>query len=182
LAKKIKGANTREEKAIIISQGMAPPRGLQQIMETFGDIFRFIRDDGTIDARWEKEILVAIDLPFAIPLSWNVAQSVQKILCHKKLGSTLSHVFEDIAGRGLGKHIVTFGGCYNFRVKRKSEKLSTHSWGIAIDLNPETNQQGKSGDMHSAIVDIFKQYGFTWGGDWPGRSKDPMHFQFCTGY
>ncbi len=57
----------------------------------------------------------------------------------------------------------------------------THSSGIAIDLNPETNRTGTPGDMDPQIVAVFKQHGFKWGGDWLGR-KDPMHFQYCSGY
>lgn len=52
----------------------------------------------------------------------------------------------------------------------------------AIDLNPETNGMGRDGDMAPGIVKVFESHGFTWGGRWSGRSKDPMHFQFCSGY
>jgi hypothetical protein len=31
-------------------------------------------------------------------------------------------------------------------------------------------------------VAAFKRSGFAWGGDWSGANKDPMHFQYCTGY
>jgi hypothetical protein len=54
--------------------------------------------------------------------------------------------------------------------------------GIAIGLNPETNPQGTEGNMDPGVVTIFRGAGFEWGGDWPGRVRDPMHFQFCTGY
>jgi hypothetical protein len=47
---------------------------------------------------------------------------------------------------------------------------------VAIDLNPETNRMGTSGDISSDVVDVFNSFGFTWGGDWSGNSKDPMHF------
>jgi hypothetical protein len=36
--------------------------------------------------------------------------------------------------------------------------------------------------MDAAVVAIFKEAGFTWGGEWQGSKRDPMHFQFCTGY
>ena len=36
--------------------------------------------------------------------------------------------------------------------------------------------------MDQAVVNVFRSFGFKWGGDWSYRSKDPMHFQFCTGY
>jgi hypothetical protein len=95
---------------------------------------------------------------------------------------TFPEVFAAIEREGLKDEIRSFGGCYNFRSKRTSGKLSTHSWGIAIDLNLETNAQGTSGGMNPDVVEIFRRFAFKWGGDWSGKSKDPMHFQFCTGY
>jgi hypothetical protein len=91
-------------------------------------------------------------------------------------------VFAEIKNAGLQDKITTFGGCFAFRSQRTGTKLSAHAWGIAIDLNPESNVQGTAGSIDAAIVSIFKQAGFTWGSDWKGRSRDPMHFQFCTGY
>jgi hypothetical protein len=41
---------------------------------------------------------------------------------------------------------------------------------------------GKPGRMPESIVQTFRDFGFTWGGDWSGRSRDPMHFQYCSGY
>jgi len=95
-------------------------------------------------------------------------------------------IFTDVFGRlqvsGLREKIITFGGCFSFRPQRTRTKLSAHSWGIAIDLNPESNAQGTIGDMDSSVIKIFREAGFEWGGDWQGKTRDPMHFQFCTGY
>jgi hypothetical protein len=41
---------------------------------------------------------------------------------------------------------------------------------------------GTAGDMGPRLVALLEGYGFLWGGRWAGRSKDPMHFQYCTGY
>lgn len=161
---------------------LTPPNGLDEIQTTFGDILNYIALDGTLDPSWQAEFLARTPLPFSIPLSWDRTKVVSQLLCHVKLREVFPAVFTSIAERGVQPLIKTFGGCFNFRSKRTSGKLSTHSWGIAIDLNPETNAQGTSGDMASGVVEIFQEFGFKWGGDWSRSSKDPMHFQFCTGY
>jgi LysM repeat protein len=158
------------------------PRGLDAIIATFGDISAYIRNDGHLKPGWETEHLTTAKLPFAIPLSWDRSRQVKGIYCHKLLAPVISALFSRIDGQGLTSRIRTFGGCFNYRPKRQSSKLSTHCWGIAIDLNPETNRQGTAGDMHPELVEVFREFGFTWGGDWTGKSKDPMHFQYCTGY
>ncbi len=162
--------------------GLTPPQGLEQIIATFGNIFDYIKDDGSLDSLWETEQLSRAPLPFPIPLSWDHSKFIRNIYCHKKLITILPEVFVTIEREGLKEQIKTFGGCFNYRTKRTSGKLSTHSWGIAIDVNPESNPMGKTGNMHSEVVEIFRQFNFKWGGDWSGKSKDPMHFQFCTGY
>lgn len=162
--------------------GVLPPAGLDGIIATFGDPFACIRDDGHLEAGWETEHLATARIPFAIPLSWDRSRQVKGIYCHVLLAPVVSELFAHIDHQGLKGLIKTFGGCFNYRPKRQSNKLSTHCWGIAIDLNPETNRQGNYGTMHPELVALFREYGFTWGGDWAGKSKDPMHFQYCTGY
>jgi hypothetical protein len=56
--------------------------------------------------------------------------------------------------------------------ERTGRKLSTHGWGMAIDLNPETNLQGAVGDMDAVVIEIFRRAGFEWGGDWRGKTRD----------
>ena len=158
------------------------PHGLDQIIETFGDIFSYIRADYTLDPKWQTDALVTIPLPFALALSWDPARQVQRMSCHRLLQPVFEKAFQTVCAEGLQRYITSFGGCFSFRPQRSGTKLSTHAWGIAIDLNPETNQQGTTGNMNPAIVSIFRNAGFTWGGDWQERTRDPMHFQFCTGY
>ena len=124
--------------AAAAAPALLPPHGLPAVLAEFGDIYARLREDGTLDPRWETE--------------------------------------------QLARAVRSFGGCFNFRAKRSGSKLSTHAWGIAIDLNPETNAMGGRGDMDLGIVAAFKSAGFVWGGDWAGKNKDPMHFQFCSGY
>ena len=56
---------------------------------------------------------------------------------------------------GLQEKITSFGGCFWFRPQRTGSKLSPHSWGVAIDQNPETNAQGTSGNMDPGVVGSF---------------------------
>lgn len=166
-----------------ISSGqLTPPHGLQGIIETFGDISSGVNSDGRLSQRWQDKHLSRFKLPWSIPLSWNPDLVTNNIYCHKEIGEIIQELLESIERCGLRRHIHTFGGCFFFRHTRSGTKLSTHSWGIAIDLNVATNQMGTTGDMDPRLVQLFREYGFKWGGDWPGRSKDPMHFQFCTGY
>ena len=66
--------------------------------------------------------------------------------------------------------------------------LSTHAFGIAVDINPSTNPRcGVTNryccyfqlvtDMPPAFVQAFKDAGFIWGGDW-SEHPDPMHFEW----
>lgn len=160
----------------------APPHGLNALCGGFGDIYDYLREDGSLDPRWEMEHLARVTLPFPITLSWDATKQVRSLYCHKRLTGRFQVVFAEIERRGLRDRVRTYGGCFNFRAKRSGNKLSTHAWGVAIDLNPETNAMGREGDMAPGIVKVFEEAGFTWGGRWSGRGKDPMHFQFCSGY
>lgn len=159
-----------------------PPHGLDEIIATFGDIYGFIDSDHTLDPRWQVESLGRVTLPFALPLSWDISRTVTQFTCQRRLVPVLGRVFADIQTAGLQSKLISFGGCFSFRPQRSGTKLSAHAWGIAIDLNPETNQQGTAGNMDQRVVKLFRQVGFEWGGAWQGRRRDPMHFQFCTGY
>jgi hypothetical protein len=161
---------------------LTPPHGVEEIIATFGDIHEYVRKDGSLDPRWETEFLTRIALPFPLTLSWDHKQAVKEMTCHKKLSAVFVEVLSKVQANDLQAKIQTFGGCFSFRQQRTGTRLSTHAWGIAIDLNPETNGQGTIGDMDPGVIEIFKDAGFSWGGDWKGKVRDPMHFQFCSGY
>jgi hypothetical protein len=161
---------------------LRPPKGIDQIIATFGNIDNYIQPDGTLNVQWPIEFLDYVALPVPLMLSFDHTKTITHFRCHKLLVETLEAVFTEIRNRGLEPELFSFGGCFSFRPQRTGSKLSAHSWGIAIDLNSENNRQGTAGNMHPGIVSIFQQSGFEWGGDWPGTTTDPMHFQFCSGY
>jgi hypothetical protein len=165
-----------------VSTKLQPPKGIDQIVATFGNIQNYIQADGTLDPRWQIDSLDYIALPVPLMLSYDHSKTITHFRCHKLLIETLEAVFIEIKSTGLEPDLFSFGGCFSFRAQRTGSKLSAHSWGIAIDLNSESNRQGTAGDMNPGIISVFRGAGFEWGGEWSGKSRDPMHFQFCTGY
>jgi hypothetical protein len=177
------GIDQLEESSIILPNTTIPvPNGIIEINQTFGNLKNYISNSGELSPRWNLDNLITIRLPFAIKSSWDFKKNVTQLTCHKKLASVFYAVFEEIEDANLKSEIKSFGGAFTFRTKRKSNNFSTHSWGIAIDLNPLSNGMGTKGDMSPAVVTIFRKHGFKWGGDWIGKGCDPMHFQYCTGY
>ena len=49
-------------------------------------------------------------------------------------------------------------------------------------LDEEWGQVRTKGNMDPEIIQVFRSHGFKWGGEFSGKSIDPMHFQYCTGY
>lgn len=87
---------------------------------------------------------------------------------------------------GLRKYIDGLGGTYNWRKIAKTERLSAHSFGISIDLNPKLGgywrwsihdlDRYSRKSYPSEIIETFEQHGFIWGGKW--YHYDLMHFEF----
>jgi len=159
------------------------PSGLAAIVATFGDLAQYPpAGDNQPNPKWESSFIVSAKLPQPIPLTFNTAVSARSLRCHKLVAPLYEAVFADIVAKGLWGSIKTTGGGYTWRMKRGQAKPSTHTWGIAFDLNDKTNAMGTAGDMDPALVALLEGWGFTWGGRWSGANKDPMHFQYCSGY
>jgi D-alanyl-D-alanine carboxypeptidase-like protein/putative peptidoglycan binding protein len=172
----------------VVPAGVPPaPDGFEEVIALYGDPRPLIGPDGGLDednsALWQRQILGRGKLPFPIPLDpRNPAKVKSTFYAHRKLVGLFEAVFQEIARLGLQRQIHSWGGIYNFRpIRGTSKRLSLHAFGAAIDLNSETNQLGKEGDMNDAVVEIFRHFGFLWGGDFRTR-PDPMHFQYATGY
>ena len=151
-----------------------PPDGLDQIIATFGDPRPFVSDH----KGWESKVLRTFLLPYQLRFG---GIPVSKIRAHAKAGQYFIAAFKTIEDEGLTDFATEYEGIYAFRCQRDSDIISTHTWGIAIDLNASKNPLGGASTQDPRIVDIFKQQGFMWGGDFQHR-KDPMHFQLATGY
>jgi hypothetical protein len=131
--------------------------------------------------------LTTINLPYPMFLNWATGTYVRKISCHKLIAEKLTNVFKEILEHyGIDKikelQLDDFGGCFNYRAMRGGTQLSVHSWGLAIDLDPDRNllkETSKTARFarpeYKAMIDIFYKNGFVS----LGREKnyDWMHFQ-----
>jgi hypothetical protein len=104
------------------------------------------------------------------------------VTCHKVMLPQLRAALSEVVARGLADkiHPDEYAGCYYPRYigYDPAKGLSLHSWGIAVDLNVAGNQRGTVGEMDRQVVQIFKKWGFAWGGDW--NYTDPMHFELAS--
>jgi hypothetical protein len=152
----------------------------EQKIEVFGDFTPYINEEGLPNLFWEEEILTTITMPASLPLSWDNSKLVRNIRCHKKIARFLLQALNDVYSYPVvWETINDYGGCYNFRLQRKStNSLSSHCWGIAIDLDVGDNPFGRTPIVHPKLVDIFETNGFVWGGNFKRGRIDGMHFEF----
>ena len=72
-------------------------------------------------------------------------------------------------------------GAFHPRTVRGQKRLSYHSFGVAIDINPQQNPYRRDNtlvtNMPTWFVDAWRDAGFCWGGDWV-NVKDAMHFSW----
>ena len=104
------------------------------------------------------------------------------VTCHRVLLPQLYGALAEVERTGLAGLLdpQDFGGCYvpRFIDRDPARGVSLHTWGIAVDLNVETNQLGSTGRMDPRVVAIFARWGFAWGGTW--QRPDPMHFELAS--
>lgn len=104
-----------------------------------------------------------------------------KMFIHKDFKQKLMVAFKQLELKGVHNEIKSFDGCYNLRFVRGSQAtLSTHSWGVAIDLNAKENPLGSEGKWSYEFIKTMLDNEIFCGQNWTGR-KDPMHFSLMNG-
>lgn len=80
------------------------------------------------------------------------------------------------------------GGGFNWRKIAGTTRLSTHSFGIAVDVNAELGKYWKwtgaregavphyDNEIPESLVSTMERFGFIWGGKW--HHFDGMHFEY----
>ena len=159
------------------------------------------------------------DLRYLRVLHYNLDREVLQgeLICHKDIADDLLAIFLELykAAYPIERMVLideyeaddeasmraNNTSAFNFRRASGMQRLSSHSTGMAIDINPLYNplvkhREGKTkvfpatattyidrskyfpykiekGDL---CYRLFKKYGFSWGGDWRS-SKDYQHFE-----
>jgi len=121
------------------------------------------------------------------PLLWMPGVFDRTILFNTRCGAwdSLKKVSEELAALPARFHVYleNIGGTYAWRPIQGTDRLSPHSFGIAIDINTAyshywlwdaTYQYQNKIPME--IVEIFEKHGFIWGGRW--YHYDTMHFEY----
>jgi len=123
--------------------------------------------------------LVKIDW---MPKSTNSKVQITKVNGVDKALAKVSEELDKLP-ENLKKYVTKTAGTFNYRVIAGTDKLSMHSYGIAIDINTKYSdywQWNKSmkyvNRIPFEIVEIFEKHGFIWGGKW--YHYDTMHFEY----
>ena len=132
-----------------------------------------------------KEIKKNLTKVIWLPKSSNKTLLVTTINdVHKKLQSISDEL--ELLPKELKSFVNNPAGVTNWRKISNTNRLSTHSFGIAIDINIKKSdywewqkQDGKlkyKNKIPLEIVKIFEKHGFIWGGRW--YHYDTMHFEY----
>lgn len=124
--------------------------------------------DGTIriDPDWVRRNIVTTEVPI-----------LGSVRCHRVMIDQLAAALHEIQAAGLAGLITDYSGCYVPRhmLWDPTKSISRHAWGLAFDINVPTNGYGATPTLDLRIVDIFRKWGFKWGGDF--ATPDGMHFE-----
>jgi hypothetical protein len=147
------------------------PSGLPEIIKVFGD---------PNDPKFEATHIVQFDLPYTL---FYAGKPLTKTRGHKLVVDNFRQAFQNIEDAGLASQFKEYNGIYSRRpIRGQTKHLSTHSWGIAIDMGASTHPLGdKKATWPKPILDAFTKAGFYWGGNFKSR-RDSMHFQAATNY
>jgi hypothetical protein len=148
------------------------PNAVQTAVATGGSIGAEI---GTYHYRVVGNQVIPDSSWVAAHIRTEVMPIVGTVSCDRVMLLQLRAALNALIQRGLDKYIHTTAGCFNARFIAGTHSLSNHAFGMAIDFDAPQNARGTAGQIPPAVVQVFKDWGFAWGGDW--HYTDPMHFE-----
>lgn len=170
------------------------PRNLAEVVKTFGDPMRGGLYLKVADPKWVKASIVQLHGATAVLPRFGWWYWKHHVLIDAYVREAFRRA--ELVAPGYAK-IERGTWAYNFRHMRHDVKLplSYHSYGIAIDVNPDDNKAirfatGKTPrpwseawmklwptGVSQGVVAAFESCGFSWGGRWKGYC-DPMHMEW----
>ncbi|HCR52098.1 TPA: peptidase M15 [Candidatus Kaiserbacteria bacterium] len=152
-----------------------------------------------------KQAQTLLDIPY---LSFEGTVRMGQLLVHTDLAREIQCIFEELLERKFPIEkmipVVAFDwnddasmaanntSAFNYRVIHGTDRLSNHSFGRALDINPVQNpyvrpdgttvpqnasyESRKQGTITHETADLFRSRGWEWGGDWR-QFKDWQHFE-----
>ena len=161
-----------------------------ETLEAFGRLDKFPHQKDVPEYYGRKgKNQTRISLPYEMKIAWNVDNKIDQFYCHKKVAEPMQAIFEDALKQYGVEGIQTlgldlFGGCLNVRKMRGGSRYSMHSWGIAVDLDPQRNKLRWNSKRaifakseYEEFWDIVERHGaISLGRE---RDFDWMHFQFA---
>lgn len=141
-----------------------------------------------------QKYMVEIEIPVWLIKNGAKVSSTKTLTVNSALAEDTKSIFEEIYALPQQYPIKSVGG-YCWR-NSSSGRLSQHSYGTCIDINPNENYYVSSGgtaysgsywkpgeDEYSinpgdGIIEIFAKYGWSWGGNAWSSSHDYMHFTY----
>ena len=119
----------------------------------------------------------------------NVSDRTLRFNQQNGAAEALRHVSDELEElpEELFDYVSTTAGTFNWRNIHGTERLSAHSFGIAIDINTEYSDYWRwrrsledpieyRNEIPFEIVEVFERHGFIWGGKW--YHYDTMHFEY----
>ena len=149
------------------------------------------KDPAKSSVKWEAQNLVYIAPPFIMTYA---GKAVSRIRVHRYCAMSLERILRSLFVAAKEKQatldhwgVSIFGGCMNYRLMRGGDKLSMHSYGCAIDLDPSRNSLSDRTPRFAEFPEVLRAFDdedWIWGGDWNGngssadeRRADGMHWQ-----
>jgi hypothetical protein len=143
--------------------------------------------NGEANPLWEVANLVQWTPPYPMFYSDGCHRPMNHLRIHRKCVDAFQAAFSDaLASLGhdyIAAHSLDVtGGAFCYRLQRGGSRLSVHSWGCAIDIDPAHNPFPRRwaagrGMLDRKFAEIFQKRGFIWRG--ADGDNDPMHLQLA---
>lgn len=137
----------------------------------------------------EAEVKANLETIYWLPSVSNQPLLVTRINGVSQKLQAISNELDRLVQQPGQSYLLTYlkdpGGTFKWRNTAGTDRLSPHSFGIAIDINSAHSdywQWSTDGGVayHNQIpmeiVKVFEKYGFIWGGKW--YHYDTMHFEY----